>query len=169
MLIALYKSKKFVAIDDADWYLVEPYRWTLLSSNGKEYATGKVDGKSMLMHRLLMNGPNGIDVDHRDGDGLNNRRVNLRLATRMQNLWNRKVEFGKTGISFRDGKWQAAIHHNKQYISLGVFDTQHEAMQARDYFSVYTRQGYGGLHGVDRTGFDPMKLRPTARRLIGEA
>lgn len=93
-----------VEIDAEDYPLVSGHRWYLLTASGCRYAasTLRVDGKSstILMHRLLM----GISetkrlVDHIDGDGLNNRRSNLRECTHAENMRNTKVRsHSATGI-----------------------------------------------------------------------
>ena len=171
MLIAIYHSRLFTAIDDADWPLVEDVRrWTLHQVKDKKYARGTHNGKYVLLHRLLLNAPAGSYVAHKNGDGLNNRRENILLITE-QTLASSRVRANgvykdPTGVYLKDGKWQAGIRHDGQQIFLGVFDSQQEAMQARDYVSISIRPGYGKLHGVDLTGFDTLKLAPMARRLI---
>ncbi len=83
------------------------------------------------MHRLIMDCPDGMDVDHINGDGLDNRRENLRIVTRSQNLRNRKTfknsKSGFKGVIFNpvNGKWKAIIN-------LGTFDTSEEAAKAYD-------------------------------------
>jgi len=161
MRIPLYKSLEVTVIDDADWDLVSGVRWTLLKVGDKKYAAGTVRGKVVLLHRLIMKASGGTNVSHEDGDGLNNRRINLRNGTR-----SRPAVLGKTGIHHKNGKWRASVRHGGRSVTLGSFETQHEAMQARDYFSIHALRTFGGLHGVDLIGFDPLKLSPTARRLI---
>lgn len=75
-------------------------------------------------------------VDHIDGNPLNNRRGNLRLATTAQNLANRGKPAdnmsGYKGVSLhaRSGKWRARIGHNGKQIHIGVYDTPEAAHQA---------------------------------------
>jgi hypothetical protein len=170
MLIALHRSRLFTAIDDADWPLVEDVTWTLLQVKSNKYARGTQNGKSVLLHRMLLNAPGGTYVAHEDGNGLNNRRANLQLITKpiLQNsgVSVSRVYKSRTGIYMKDGRWRAGIRHGGRYIVLGVFDTQREAMQARDYVSISIRPEFEKLHRVDLTGFDALKLSPIARRLI---
>lgn len=85
------------------------------------------------MHREIVGAPLGIQVDHRNGNGLDNRRRNLRLATRRQNAANHKLprnnRSGCSGVWFDKGraKWQVRI--GKKFF--GRFDTYMEACAAR--------------------------------------
>ena len=101
----------------------------------------KGHSKALLLHRIIMARVIGrpLDdfehVDHRDGNGLNNTRANLRIATHTQNMQNRKRhknnKSGYKGVyRRRSGKWRAAIRVNGKYISLGSFDTPEEAYAA---------------------------------------
>jgi len=86
------------------------------------------------MHRMLTGAGRGEYVDHRDGDGLNNRRSNIRLCTQTQNMANKAVErrnkLGLKGVSASRGRFRATITPNGQKVHLGTFDTQEEAAAA---------------------------------------
>jgi hypothetical protein len=126
---------RFALVDDADLSLVSGYRWYLLPSgyaHAKPYL-GNYRKGSVYMHRLILQPPAGMDTDHRNHDRLDNRRQNLRMATRSQNLANRSPRPGK----FRGLKkernaatWQARIKVNQRTICLGNFRTRIEAAQA---------------------------------------
>ena len=82
-------------------------------------------------HRLIwvyLNGniPEGLEIDHIDGDKTNNRIDNLRLATRTQNRWNRKEK----GYRFKDNHWEVSVGHLGEYIYVGFFKAEAEAEQA---------------------------------------
>jgi hypothetical protein len=113
----------FAEIDDADVSLVSGHRWHASSRRpgGLYYAQGRVGGRRVYMHRLLMGFPD-MEVDHKNGDGLDNRRHNLRVATDSEQGRNSriKVRMGRTsrfkGVSFwkgtprhRSGYWKAAL------------------------------------------------------------
>jgi hypothetical protein len=97
------------------------------------------DYRPLRMHRLIMGQPpNGREVDHINGDGLNNRRSNLRWATRQQNCQNgrprsnaRSKLKGAQWCSSQS-KWGAEIKHNGRVKQLGYFQTEQEAAAAYD-------------------------------------
>lgn len=104
----------------------------------------RVNGKrpSELMHRIIMSRVLGytltpnIKVDHRDGNGLNNRRDNLRIASDSENMRNSRRPKNNTsgfkGVSWHKTykKWYAAIRYNGKSIHLGSFSTPQEAHKA---------------------------------------
>lgn len=91
---------------------------------GKKVGGGGVFDK-VRMHRLIMNCPSELQVDHINGNGLDNRRDNLRLATNKQNCRNKRVQInnltGYKGVSFNKKKklYHARIRVNDELISLG--------------------------------------------------
>ena len=127
-------------IDAADIHLVDAWCWSAFSQTHTEYArrSGGIGTKkrTVLLHRELMGEPDGLQIDHRDGDGLNNRRSNLRVATRSQNMHNRSAycnnKSGFKGVDFRKegGKWRAKIRINNKEKHLGMFDSPEEAHEA---------------------------------------
>lgn len=133
-------TRGFNAIIDAcDVGLVEGRLWSALVSSRRNavYACRMVDnGAMLLMHRVIIGAIKGDEVDHRDGDGLHNRRDNLRLCTRRQNTHNSPVRkdnrSGMKGAIWdgRSGKWRAEITINGRHIYLGLFSTPEEAHQA---------------------------------------
>lgn len=140
VLINLGGSANPVAvIDDSDADLVAPYRWCAVRK-GVEWpwrAFARVAGRPALyMHRLLLNAQPGQQVDHRDGNPLNNRRANLRLCTSAQNNWNRRPLAGKRvpykGVMAARGKWAARIKVYGVRHDLGVYESAEEAAMAYD-------------------------------------
>lgn len=130
----------FVAVvDTADYALVTQYDWWPHRPNpALTYAhTGftKQDGTRQVwfMHRLIMGHPNA-QVDHIDGNGLNNRRSNLRLATPSQNMGNAGPWRGRKyrGAFQEAGRWRSRIQVDGKRVSLGSFTTEEEAARAWD-------------------------------------
>jgi hypothetical protein len=127
-------------IDVADVSLVDCYNWRSLLTGATVYAfRSDYSGnkkRSVSVHRTIMGEPDVLHVDHRDGDGLNNRRDNLRLATRSQNMHNRRVnrnsKSGFKGVFWHKAgkKWMAQIKINGEPIYLGLFASPEEAHAA---------------------------------------
>jgi hypothetical protein len=119
--------------EDFDW-LTAIGKWHVEFRGIRMYARHR----SGYMHRIIMNRP-ALDVDHHDGDGLNNRRSNLRVATRSANMLNPNVtrrldnKSGKTGVHFDTfyKGWKAEIKVNGKKYHLGVHDTLDAAIAAR--------------------------------------
>lgn len=94
--------------------------------------------KKISLYRFIMDAPDGIEVDHKDGDRLNNRRSNLRFATRLQNMANIHVAKGGTsqyrGVSWakNDGKWVAYIQFQNKSRYLGHFSNEEDAARVYD-------------------------------------
>lgn len=89
------------------------------------------------------------EVDHADGDGLNNRLNNLRDGSHQDNCRNQPLPrtntSGRIGIRFRDGKWQARITVNRRERHLGLFSTKEEAIACR--LSAESEFGFHHNHG----------------------
>lgn len=119
---------KVATIDRADLPLVERHTWQARQRrDGKGFYA--VNSSGIRMHRLLLGVWDKRIVDHRDGDGLNNRRSNLRAGTQSGNCVNRRTTPGAflRGARPKKGKWQAYIKFNGRQRSLGYFDTEAEA------------------------------------------
>lgn len=129
MVIPLTQGKSTI-IDDGDWELVKPFSWFLIHEGKRvswHVAARLENGPTQYikMHRLILGlPPNRPFVDHRDCDGLNNRRDNLRIATRQQNSANRGRcgnQSGFKGVFSNGRKWTARIRFNDRLINLGTF------------------------------------------------
>ena len=118
-------------IDAEDYPLVSKYKW---SKNNTGYATTHIDGKNVMLHRLLMKPKDGQMVDHIDVDITNNCKSNLRVCNNSLNQQNRRGynKYSVKGIELtRSNKWSAYFrNNNKQYHSQG-YDTKEEAAFAR--------------------------------------
>jgi hypothetical protein len=136
MIDILLTKGKTAIIDEDDFFLISQYRWWAKLKGSKWYAETKINGKNVSMHRFLTQAPKDTIVDHKDGDGLNNRRSNLRFATAQQNAWNTQVYPGRDfkGVSFRKdrGLYRAYITVENRYYHLGHFATAELAAEAYD-------------------------------------
>lgn len=124
-------------IDAADVPLVEGFNWSIARrKNGKIYAQRRIPGGIVLMHRQITGAADGEKVDHRDNDGLNNRRDNLRPATDAENNQNKPTnsrnKSGFKGVSWFAGtrKWRATIQSNGKWVHLGYFTSAEDAHAA---------------------------------------
>ena len=144
----LYKDKVLdclVSINDLDILLPLNITWCANydeSINNYYIKYNKyVDGKfeHILLHRLIMNPPDGLEVDHISRNTLDNRRNNLRVVTRSINCINRKTKSNKkykapSGVSFHkpSNKWRVRMTINGKTKQYGVFDTVDEAIELRN-------------------------------------
>jgi hypothetical protein len=122
----------FVSPEDAS--LLAEANWRANISGARlVYASRKIAGKVILLHRLIR-GERGRDVDHKDHNVLNNRRGNLRPCTPIQNGGNTRYRVGPSGFrgavrEARTGRWYARIAPGQH---LGTFATPEEAARAYD-------------------------------------
>lgn len=129
-----------------DWNKVTKHSWSVLRSG---YLVCTYHGQQLRLHRLIANAPQGMVVDHINGDILDNRRSNLRVTTQKNNSRNTKIaknnSTGVTGVSLNsNGKYRARIMVNRHEIFLGIYDTLAEAAKARKhgeekYFGEFAR------------------------------
>lgn len=131
---------KFAIVDAGDYDRLAGYKWSICAGG---YVGGKVvigdTKKQVLIHRFIMNPPDDMDTDHRNGNSLDNRRQNLRVCPTIHNTWNRRKTKKSTssrfaGVSFdkATGKWNANIGWKKRQINLGLYDDEVYAARVRD-------------------------------------
>ena len=138
--IPLTQGKVAIVDDDMYDYLMQ-WKWQYTSAGYAARPAPRVRGKShrsILMHREIMETPANLEVDHIDGNTLNNSRANLRNCTRAQNMKDRKRRrrntSGYTGVYVNKmaKKWQAFIRHDDKILYLGLFRDPAEAARIRD-------------------------------------
>lgn len=130
-------------VDAADYTWLSAWKWHAHITKRRVYAkrSETVNGKRVttLMHRQILNVSPEIQIDHKDGDGLNNRRSNLRPASNQQNCHNARGYQGKgsskyKGVSWDKNrrKWGAYIRVGGKVRNLGRFDSEMEAARVYD-------------------------------------
>lgn len=128
---------KVIFLDDEDYPLVKGFKWDA-KPGGKQWYATTVRPPFQLMHRLIMKAKQGQKVDHINGNGLDNRRDNLRFCTDAENSRNRGPNrTNKTGFkgvlwSVTAKKFQAFISNEGRSKYLGSFDCPFKAARAYD-------------------------------------
>lgn len=150
-------QNRFALVDDDDFERVNALRWLAAFAHGHWYAAREHNGTTLSMHRFILGiTSRKIWVDHRDNDGLNNQRNNLRACTPRQNCRNRKINknnsSGFKGVTIDRYKssvyYVATICVNYRNRFIGQFKTAREAAKAYDREAIK-------LHGdFRRTNFE---------------
>ena len=134
---------KYAIVDASDYEWLSRFHWRILVTGRSCYAIRHIrkdDGTwtTLRMHRAIFDAPDGALIDHVDGNGLNNTRGNLRLATKSENAKNTKIRSnnlsGYRGVSWfkRDGTWRATIQSGRKWLHIGYYGTPEEAARAYD-------------------------------------
>lgn len=155
--IPLMHDAGYALIDAADLDLITDRHWSLYENhrNGwksKHYAVASINKRAVYMHQIIMG---ALGVDHKNGDGLDNRHVNLRIATVSQNGANSGPRGGTSpfkGVLWHKNaeKWQAYIQVNYLRRHLGYFDDEMEAAQAYD---AAAREAWGEFAYLNFPGY----------------
>jgi hypothetical protein len=130
----------FAQVDDEDYDRINQFRWyakTFKTAHSYYAARNERDGKrqnTILLHRFIINAPKGMQVDHRDHNGLNCQRRNIRICTLRQNSMNQRChsKSGYKGVYVNNKGIIGQISVNGKQIHLGLFKTFIEAAHAYD-------------------------------------
>lgn len=154
-LIRLTKGQ-FAIVDDKDFEWLSEITWSLSYANGNYYAKGWDSGKHVQMHRKIfgLTNPN-IQIDHKNRNPLDNRRENLRIATRSQNMANKRPS--KKGSSQYRGvqwckdskKWRVDIVKNKVRKYLGKFESETDAAVAYNMAAIEIHGEFAYINKID--------------------
>lgn len=137
-------------VDDEDFEKVNQRQWY---KGTRGYAEAKANGKSVFMHRLILDAPVGMQVDHANQDKLDNRKCNIRLATASQNAANRNKRVDSSsykGVRKKRRKWRAEIDKGGKTHYLGYFISAKKAalaydMKARELYGEFARPTFPNL------------------------
>lgn len=160
-----------ILIDDEDYEIVSKYTWHIRKAKNTNYARTNIrisvgKQRGIHLHRLITNCPRNMMIDHINGNGLDNRRCNLRIVTRSQNLMNSKKPEGehtsqykgvcltkwgkvskKTGI--QKYKWRTEIRKDTKGILIGYFETEIEAALAYNQKAIELFGEFAKLNEVE--------------------
>jgi hypothetical protein len=127
---------KIAVIDDEDFEKVGMFTWCASKRKQTFYAFNGAGGGLRMMHHIIIGSPpKGQQVDHINGNGLDNRKENLRFVTNRQNSQNRNHRKGSSlfpGVSWCKPrkKWVAGILINGKSLYLGGYETEEAAFNA---------------------------------------
>ncbi len=128
----------FALVDDADAALISGWSWDKAKAKNLIYAVTYENNRAVAMHRKILNAPEGVFVDHVNGDGLDNRRSNLRLCSHTENMRNRRKlmdaasRFKGVTKASKGKNWRATIYPSGVQIHLGTFATEEAAARSYD-------------------------------------
>lgn len=149
---------KVAIVDDADYGWLSQWKWTAFRAKqpGRWYAvrhskrSEKVPGKNVFLHRAIMGLEygDGRQVDHRDADGLNNQRSNLRICTQSQNNGNCRVRTsGKRWSKYKGVSYFINKHTGQQYWIVGCGNRRigyfHDEKEAARAYNAAAKAYYG--------------------------
>lgn len=152
--LALSKDR-FALVDSDDFKRVSPWLWSVLvrRSPYTPYAMRRQDHKTIYLHRFISRAPDGMDVDHIDGNGLNCRKYNLRICTHAENQRNYTKCHKKTSSKFKgvrldkDGiRWVSHIKLNGKTSYIGSFNTPEQAAHEYDKAALFRFGKYAKLN-----------------------
>jgi len=157
MLFVSLGKGKFAIIDDDEVQRVLQYKWHC-TSDGYAASDSERNGRGstpIYMHRLILDAPAGKRVDHINGDCLDNRKENLRLATHAENLRNRPKSrnnsTGYKGVHRMRTKWRTQITIDGKKQHLGSFINKEDAARAYDAAARISHGEFARLNFPDET------------------
>lgn len=128
------KNNQSIFIDEYNFNVIKQYSWYIQS---KGYAASRINGKIQYLHRLIMNSPSNLQIDHINHNKLDNRISNLRIVTNLENHSNMPIsknnKSGVRGVHFnvKCNKWCAQLKYDGEYVLSEFFNTKEDAILAR--------------------------------------
>lgn len=151
-------QNKVAWVDDRDYERVMIHKWCLAKRGRLNYAASRIDGKLTMLHRFILNPPSGYDTDHIDGNGLDDRRENLRNCTRQENSRNQQPQLNCSSrykgvyLNNQKTKWCAEIKVDGKYEHLGSFDNEDDAALAYNRAASLRFGKFARLNDIVRPG-----------------
>jgi hypothetical protein len=158
MIEILLTQNQVAIIDDEDYELVSKYKWCAIKDRNTYYAQTHIykNGKrtTRQMHQVILSSKKGQQVDHINGNGVDNRKENLRFADYSQNQQNKKAVYGSSsykGVSRVGNRWKASIGFQMKNFHLGYFSSEEEAAltynrKATELFGEFASINFIGTH-----------------------
>lgn len=163
MKIIVLTQNKFSLVDDEDVEKLNKYKWSVHTDGyavrgilDKDYYYKNNRKKKILtiyMHRFVMNTPKNMEIDHINGNRLDNRKSNLRIVTRFQNKMNHRLyknnTSGYSGVVWDKQRqsWKATISSNNEILFQKLFKDKQDAINKRqqleiEYFGDFRNKNY---------------------------
>ena len=145
----------FAKVDDSDFETLNAFRWHMVKSDDRRYAqrSFRKDGKkfNVRMHREILGLVSSKEYgDHKDGDGLNNQRGNLRKARSSQNQMNCKVKEGRyKGVYAHGRKWRVLIKKDQRAMHIGTYESMEAAALAYNEAATRLFGEFARLNTID--------------------
>jgi len=159
---------KETLVDDDDYEMLNEHKWHAAKAGNKYYAVRSLstqsDGtrKRLKMHRAIIKPTDELEIDHRNGNTLDNRKENLRECTHQQNQANRRLgkdnTSGYKGVSYKKRNkdminehskpWEVRIRYNGKRLYLGAYKTKEEAALAYNKKAIELYGEYAYLNNV---------------------
>jgi len=136
--IKLTNSSIMALVDDSDFDCINNFYEWRLTSHGYVFSWLGKEKKDLGMHDLIMSTASGFIIDHKNHITHDNQRKNLRICTKQQNLFNRKINKHRFFSKYKgvvagySKKFRTQIGVNKKVIYIGEFETEFEAALAYD-------------------------------------
>lgn len=150
---------KVALVDDEDFEYLNQYKWHANKIGNFYYAVrnaklAKNSWMPLMMHREIMNTPKGTGTDHKDHNGLNNQKVNLRFCDKKTNAMNRlsnknsSSEFKGVSWFTKNKNWKSQIQKDGKVIYLGSFKNEHDAALAYNQKATELYGEFANLNNV---------------------
>ncbi|MFA5445042.1 MAG: AP2 domain-containing protein [Bacteroidales bacterium] len=149
---------KVALVDDEDFEELNQFKWYACKRKNTFYAARDIQYKGnrhcILMHRKIMKTPNGLEVDHKDGNGCNCQKENMRNCAHGQNQMNRGPQrtntSGYKGVSWSKagGKWVTYIQVNGKSKNLGYHDFIEDAARAYNEAAIKFHGKFAYLNAI---------------------
>lgn len=154
---------QFALVDDADFEDLSKVDWFACKRKYGFYAARYSGREFLMMHRVILDAPFGVEVDHKNGDELDNQRLNLRRATKQQNARAfRNLKKDKSskyrGVSWerQTRRWKAQITLSGKTTTIGRFDVQMKAALAYDKEALHHFGEFAHVNFPDLTKFETL-------------
>lgn len=151
MIKILLTQNRVALIDKIDYPRVSQYKWCVSNHRNTSYAQAWINGKAIKMHSFIFGKRKGKEIDHKNGNGLDNRRSNLRFGTHSQNLMNFKSKRLYRWVYWSEEKKKWRVYICKNYVQrfVGYFSSEKEAALA---YNVMANKLFGEFSRPNETG-----------------